>query len=510
MGRRIRWAGVTILVCFALLIVQLVNVQFRRAPALADSPYNPRVAAQRFDNVRGSITASDGTILAESVKTTQGPYHYTRAYPVGNVPGGNIYAGVTGYDSIFFGTSGIEYEYNSYLEAHPQQARNLSQLIFDQPASAPDNVVLTIDPVLQQAAWNALTTLPPGQNRDGAVVVLNPTTGAILAMVSNPTFDTNAFASPNITAEQGADYADSIRDHEGYQPDNPIAIGSVFAPGSTFKVVTSTAVYNLDPSLENFSFKVAPFVKFPNGLPIYNDGGTPCGGTMITMLPASCDPGYAALGAALGIKTLTQQAQLFGLNVCGPSDTNVPGIDLPHVQPSCISDVPPGPVNDALVGQTAIGQYDDAMTPLQNALVASAIADGGVIMTPHLMAEITDPQGNVITTFEPTPMLRASSQTAAAAVDDLMEGVATHGTAAGVGFPSSWQISVKTGTAQFPGGKEEETQDWMIGFMPSRGTPQLAFAVVVPQQEQDLTGALVAGPIVKAVVSAYVAEKGLP
>jgi peptidoglycan glycosyltransferase len=508
MGRRIRWLGVTMMLCFALLIVQLANIQFRRAPALASSQYNPRVAARSYDNVRGTITATDGTILAQSVKSLNGPYKYMRQYPAGNVPGvGNIYAGITGYDSVFFGTSGIEYEYNHFLEAHRQNPQNLSQVIFDPPPSEPDNVTLTIDPVLQEAAWNALTTLPPGTNRDGAVVVLNPTTGAVLAMVSNPTFDPNLFGNSNITVERGADYADSGEDHEGYKWLQNLAIQSAFAPGSTFKVLTSTAVFNLAPELEKFNFPVAASVKFPTGLPIFNDGGSPCGGTMITMLPASCDPGYASLGVAVGATKLTQQANLFGISVYQSTNPYIPNLDLPHVQPSFISALTPDKGDDVYVGQSAIGQYDDAFTPLQNALVAAGIADGGVIMTPHLMASITDPQGNLITSYQPTPMLRAASQSAAASVTDLMEGVATHGTAAGVGFPRAWDVAVKTGTAQVPG-TVEQTDDWMIGFAPARGIPKVAIAVVVPYQKQDLTGAIVAGPIVKAVLGAYAAETG--
>jgi peptidoglycan glycosyltransferase len=228
---------------------------------------------------------------------------------------------------------------------------------------------------------------------------------------------------------------------------------------------------------------------------------------MITMLPASCDPGYAALGAKIGVPIMTEQSELFGIAVRGAKNPYIPALDLPNVQPSFFSNLAPG--SQAALGQSSIGQLDDQLTPLQNALVASAIADGGVIMTPHLMEQITGPQGDVVATYQPTPMLRAVSQSAAASVDDLMQGVATHGTAAGVGFPASWQVAVKTGTAQLPG-HVEETEDWMIGFMPSRGTPQIAFAVVVPQQTQDLTGALVAGPIVKAVLGAYVNERGSP
>jgi peptidoglycan glycosyltransferase len=109
MSRRIRWLGVVLLICFALVVVQLVNIQFRQAGALANSPFNPRIAAKALDNQRGTIMAADGTVLARSVKTTDSSdqYHYTRVYPQGP-----LYAGITGYDSLFYGTSGIEYEYN--------------------------------------------------------------------------------------------------------------------------------------------------------------------------------------------------------------------------------------------------------------------------------------------------------------------------------------------------------------------------------------------------------------
>jgi peptidoglycan glycosyltransferase len=233
---------------------------------------------------------------------------------------------------------------------------------------------------------------------------------------------------------------------------------------------------------------------------------------MITMLPASCDPGYAELGAVVGATTLTKQAALFGLNVDGSANEFVPKLDLPDVEPSVISAlIPNDPTDLVYVGQSAIGQYDDADTALENALVAAGLANGGVIMTPHLMQSVHDSQGNLITAYQPTPMLDAASQNAAASVDDLMQGVATHGTAAGVGFPASWDVSVKTGTAQVMApNANEQTDDWMIGFMPGRGTPKLAIAVVVPYQKEDLTGALVAGPIVKAVFGAYVNEVGAP
>ena len=238
MGRRIRWLGVILVLCFALVIVQLVNIQFRQASALANSANNPRIAAKKFDNERGTIMAADGTVLAKSVKTnsSSSTYNYEREYP-----DGPLFAGITGYDSIYFGTSGIEYEYNQYLQTHAQPPQNFSQLLFNKPPSEPDNVTLTVDPALQAAAMSALQNAPLA-NRDGAVEVLNPTTGAVLAMASNPTYDPNGVSSPDVTTEQTDHFEDLLPDSERFVPLQPIATESSFPPGSTFKVITSTAV----------------------------------------------------------------------------------------------------------------------------------------------------------------------------------------------------------------------------------------------------------------------------
>ncbi len=200
MRRRIRWLGVVMVLCFGLIVVQLVNIQFVKAHQLATSPNNPRVAVLKYDNPRGTIYAADGTtVLAKSVATTPGPYKYPYSY-LRQYPQGPLYAGITGYYSpLYYGTAGIEEEYNSQLSAHSQGAQNLSQLIFGEKIpSVTDDVTLTVQPSLQQAAWNALTTLPPGDNKDGAVVVLQPSTGDVEAMVSNPTYDPNALVSPNL------------------------------------------------------------------------------------------------------------------------------------------------------------------------------------------------------------------------------------------------------------------------------------------------------------------------
>jgi penicillin-binding protein A len=497
MGRRIRWLGVIMVVCLGLVVAQLVNIQLVKAKQLQTSPNNPGVAAAKYNNPRGMILAADGTVLAKSVPTPAGtnrtdyPYSYLRQYPQGP-----LYAGITGYDSaLYYGTAGIEDQYDSFLGPHQQPPQTLSQLIFRQSQpTVTDNVSLTVEPALQEAAWDALTTLPPGANKDGAVVVMQPSTGNILAMVSNPTFDPNPMSSTSLQAEQLAYLSYTQKDHEGFYPLRPIANREVFAPGSTMKVVTSTAAFNLKPSLAGFNFPVQPCVSFPDsgGVPLCDQSG-PCGGTMIVMLPESCDPGYGELGVQLGVPIMTKQAQLFGYD-------SVPGIDLPG---TTASEFPSLQTNaQAYLADSAIGQFNVQTTALQNAMVAAGIANKGVLMTPHLMSSIHDSQGSLVTTYTPKAASTVASAQTAQQVTALMEAVITNpgGTAAGVGFPSYLCAAVKTGTAQ-TNPTLHENSDWMIGFAPA-DNPQVAVAVVVPQQAVGSDGAGVAGPIMKAVLQA--------
>jgi len=483
-------------VCLGLVVVQLVNIQLVKAKQLQASPNNPRVAVLKFNNPRGSIYASDGTVLAKSIPTPAGtnttdyPFHYIRQYPEGP-----LYAGITGYDSpLYYGTAGIEEQYDSDLSSHQQPPQTLSQLIFRQSMPlTTDDVTLTVEPSLQQAAWNALTTSPPGANKDGAVVVLDPKTGAVLAMVSNPTYDPNALVSPTVSQENLAYFSYIQKDHEGFIPLRPIATGETFFPGSTMKVVTSTAAYNLKPALAGFNYPVAQCQKFSDSNKQLCDESGPCGGTMTQMLPFSCDPGYGELGVQLGVDTLQKQAELFGYN-------SVPGIDLPGVVASPLTSLPSNA--QAFLAYTAIGQYGVQATALQNAMVAAGIANGGVLMTPHLMSNIRDSQGAQVESYTPKAASTVATAQAAQQVTSLMQGVVASGTASGVGFPSYLCAAVKTGTAQ-TSPTQQVTEDWMIGFAPAND-PKVAVAVVVPEQNISSDGAGVAGPIMNKVLQAAV------
>lgn len=482
-------------------MLQLVNVQFRKATALANSPNNPRNATHGFNNQRGDILAVNGQVLAQSVRSTSGPYQYTRQYPQGS-----LFSDFVGYSSTFWGTSGAEFQYNDQLIPHSQPARTLGELLTP-PPKAIDNVTLTVEPYLQSAAAQALQNYS-GQYKDGAVVVLNPKTGAVETMYSSPSFDPNALSSPDISAEKQAGFADFDRkDSEGFYPGFPMAIFNALAPGSTFKVVTTAAVYNLKPQLSNFNFPVAGCTA-PGQVPnttnvICNDANTPqdaspCGGTLAEMLPASCDPGYAVLGLQLGAQTLAQQASLFGFSSQSP-------IDLPHASKSTF---PPAaslePPNQPALANSAFGQENVTATTLQMAMVASGIADNGTVMTPHVMSQITNAQGAVAQSYHPSVYSQATSPQAAQQVNKLMQSVVTSptGTAFGVGFSPTIDAAVKTGTAQVtnPNGMPG-TNDWMIGFAPANN-PKVAVAVVIPFQAVSSSGAQVAGPIMNSVLQA--------
>jgi peptidoglycan glycosyltransferase len=510
-GRRIRWLGVIMVVCLGLVIAQLVNIQLIKAKQLQTSTFNPQVAALHYVNPRGEILAADGTVLAKSTPTPAGTdksdylYQYVRQYPEGP-----LYSGITGYDSVLnYGLTGIELEYDSYLGPHQQPAQTLSQLLFrEKSPTITDNVTLTVEPKLQEAAQYALSTMPLGVNKDGAVVALNPKTGAVLAMYSGPSYDPNTMVSTSLAAEHLAYLSYTSKDHEGFYPLRPIATGETFFPGSTMKVVTSTAVYNLKPSLAGFNYPVAPCQKFTDSNKLLcNDGSSPsnsnpCGGTMTIMLPQSCDPGYGELGIQEGVSTLRQQAELFGINAQPP-------IDLPSNSQQSVGGVVESRLQtlpdtaQALQAYSAIGQETIQDSALQNAMVAAAIANGGALMTPHLMSSIHDSQGSLVKSYTPTLYKQAASESAAQSVTTLMEGVITNptGTAAGVGFPAYLCAAVKTGTAQTGLGVNH---DWMIGFAPANN-PQIAIAVVVPYQNIASDGADVAGPIMK-----YMMEQALP
>jgi peptidoglycan glycosyltransferase len=498
MERRIRRLGVFMVLCFVALFVQLNNIQIFKANALATSPDNPRVIAAARDQPRGSILAADGTVLAQSVPAKG---YYQRVYPEATA---SLFANVVGMESPIYGNTGVEDEYNAYLTSHTRQATSLRDLLTNNTVQ--DNVTLTMSTKLQQAMATALSSLPasapasvPTSDTQASAVAIDPKTGAILAMYSTPSFDPNLLVSPNSGTERSAWTANIAN------PANPMAAKAyqqTNAPGSTFKVVTTSAVYDHDPPLALDDFpqrgciNTTPYTDINNTnqkLCNYGNGQEVCGGTLQQSLPQSCDTAFAQMGIQLGAQSENSEAQAFGFN-------QAPPLDLPGVAKSNFPSVAKLTNNQAGQAYSAFGQQDVTASALQMALVASAIADHGVIMTPHVMSQIRDTQGNLVKSYTPTPWLTATSASTASQVQSLMQAVVTDplGTAHGV-FPADEAVAAKTGTAQV-GTNAQYTSDWMIAY--STKDPNVAVAVVAPYQASNRTGAQISGPVACAILQA--------
>jgi len=472
-----------------LVAAQAASIQFFRAPGLAKSALNPRNRTASTEFARGEIVAADGTILAQSDATGDHLYPYKRVYPLGSLT-----SGVVGFSSPFYAPWGLESEYDGYLTAHAQPATSFEQLLA--PTSAADSVTLTLQPAIQRIA----ATNMAGQ--DGAAVVLDPRSGAVLALYSNPTYDPVPLTSSSYPVVAAAWKKYNTNDADGFPPLGLVATQQTFPPGSTFKVITTAAAVAGRPDLLAKAYPKGAFTKLPNSnLLLYNDGGASCGGTIAIMLPVSCDPGYALLGLDLGATLLASTANAFGYNTVAP-------LDFPNVVPAYFPSAASFADNLPGLAYSAIGQENVRSNALEQALVAAGIADGGSIMTPHLLSYISAPDGTVVKRFQPSVWKRPLTPSQAAQIVPLMQNVVKYGTAAGVGFLAADQVAAKTGTAQ-TGNKLKNTDDWMIAFAPAID-PTVAVAVVMPFQDITHYGATVAGPIVKCLIEGALAvQSGL-
>jgi penicillin-binding protein A len=489
-SRRIRWLGVVIVFCFLVLFLQLNNLQVFKAHQYANAQDNPAVIAARYTQTRGPIVSADGVVLAESVRAPAGStYKYQRHYPTGG-----LFGQITGVLSYNYGAYGVEASYNSYLVAHNRPVRTIGDLFSTRTVTG--TVTLTLSSKLQTDAMNALA------GRDGAIVVLDPTTGAIEAMYANPAYDPNPLASQTLKTEQSAWNAYTAKkDSLGFLPFNSLAYQDIGFPGSTFKVVTTAAAYEHAPPLVNTpmpSYTCIPPGTFRGQTTqLCNFGAFGCGGTIAQMLPPSCDTGYAILGTKVGAPSMVAEANSFGFNAQPPLDLPPsPNQVSQFLQPSCYQNA------EVYLAFSSIGQFCTKATPLQMAMVAAGVADGGVVMTPHVMAQIRDSQGNLVQTYQPKPWTRAVSPGTASAINALMVGV-THdpnGTATGI-FAPSLDVAAKTGTAQVQNtaGQYVATNDWMIAFAPA-SAPKVAVAVYLPDQPVSGTGAQEAGPVMNTII----------
>jgi penicillin-binding protein A len=485
-NRQIRRLGAGMLVLYAALFVQLNVVQVLRADEYNDHPVNNRAVVRDYSRPRGQILAADGTVLARSVPV-EGRIGRQREYPTGD-----LFGPVTGYFSFATGADGVERTYSDALsgrEAAPTVG-GLIDLLIEGERTA--DVTLTIPPAVQQTARDAL-----GERR-GSVVAVDPRDGAVLALWSFPSYDPGPLSRVDLAA------ASAARDEALAAPGNPLlprSFRETFFPGSTFKVVTAGAGLETGRlGLQSPSFPVeSAYVPPLTNRPIRNFGGAACGGALVDILRVSCNTAFARLGVEMGAPALVGRAEAFGFN-------DVPPLDLPSVARSTIADVASFEENTPVLAQTAIGQNAVRSSPLQMALVAAGVANGGSVMTPHVMEEIRDSEGDVVRRFSPSEWRRALSGPDAAAVRDAMVATVTNGTAGALQIPGV-PTAGKTGTAQV-GTDPPASHAWIIGFAPA-DAPRVAVAVVVEGQPgaNEQTGGRVAAPIARAVLEAALAAR---
>ncbi|GAA2410466.1 peptidoglycan D,D-transpeptidase FtsI family protein [Nonomuraea africana] len=485
MNGTLKRAAVACLVMFGLLMVNVNYIQAIKAETFNEDARNKRNFYDRYEVQRGRITAG-GTILAESVEKKKGDFRFVRNYP-----DGKVFAHVTGYFSPE-SASAVEGSENRYLDStHPDLLLRRSIDLFTGEPTRGANVEVTINPRAQKAAHEALAA----SGKRGAVVALNPKTGAILTMVSLPTYDPNVLSGTN--KETVFDAYNKLDEDKTNGPLVNRAINRTYPPGSTYKVLTAAAFLEDDSSRDGQTVVPAPQVlDLPNttaDLP--NSGGAACGGGQVPLVYAlerSCNTPFGKIGMDLGYDQMAEQASKFG-------------VGQPLTIPMGVSKSDVGPKEDqAALAQASIGQRSNQMTPLQMAMIAAGIANDGKVMKPYLVQKITDAKNDTIDEAEPEELSEAVSPETAAKLRQMMVSVVNNGTASRAQIPGV-EVGGKTGTAQTAQGRAPHA--WFISFAPAQD-PQVAVAVIVESGSAgtDASGGQTAAPIAKAVMEAVLAK----
>lgn len=489
MTKGLQRTAIAMMVLFGMLFVNLNYVQVLRSEDLANDDRNSRLLIREYETRRGLILAGDReTVLAES-EETDGRLRFRRTYPEGNA-----FAHVTGYHSVSYGRTELELAYNDELAGRTPQAfsRNVADFLAGREQTG-DNIITTVLPDAQQAAMDAL------DGARGAVVALEPRSGAILAFASNPSFDPDRVADHDTSA--AAEYKEQLDDDER-KPLLNRALREWYPPGSTFKLVTGAAGLEQGMSAES-TFDDPARLSLPDtSATIGNFGGGSCsGGGQISFAEAmrvSCNTTFATIGLEVGEDALIDQAERFGFNA-------EPTRELPDPLTSRM----PQELNRPQTAQAGIGEFDVRATPLQMAMVAAAIGNNGVLMEPRAVRAVEDESGNILAEFGGeafTPSGQGSSQAVsqqtASVLRDMMVRVVEAGTGTGAQIPGT-PVAGKTGTAQTREGAAGPTT-WFAGFAPA-ADPQIAVAVVVEEggsAGDDGTGGRVAAPIARDVMRA--------
>ncbi len=485
MNKPIRTMAVVCMVLFLGLLLNATYLQYFRADALNDRNGNRRVIDAEFSRKRGAILTA-GNPLAVS-RPSDDRFEYQRIYPEPLK-----YAHLTGFYSYLYGASGVELGQNQILSGSDPRLfvnRVVDMVSNTQPEGG--SVSLTVVPRVQTAAFEGIRAL--GADTRAAVVALEPSTGRILAMVSNPTHDPNVLASHDL--DSVAKSYEQLSSAEG-RPLFNRAVQEVYPPGSTFKLVTAAAAlatgeYDADSMVQGGVALDLP--QTDRTLP--NSGGSDCGGERVTLTQAlmvSCNVAFGALGLELGPEALREQAQEFGFG----------SRYLSGLGGQAVSEF--GDPDEPQTALSAIGQFDVRATPLQMALVTATIANNGQGMRPYLVDEVRAPDLSVLDKTSPDEMPdRAMSSGDANVLTQMMVEVVDGGTGSAAQIPGV-KVAGKTGTAQT--GADSLPYAWFVSFAPA-DNPEVAVAVLVEDAgvaRDAISGGGLAAPIATSVMEAAI------
>ncbi|GHF69328.1 peptidoglycan D,D-transpeptidase FtsI family protein [Streptomyces thermodiastaticus] len=478
--------------CGLLVLTLLLRdnwLQYVKADSLADSKYNRRVTIARYSVPRGDIIVDGSPITGSKEMDTSGlnDLKYKRTYK-----DGPMWAPVTGYASQAFGATQLESVDDKILTGNDDRLffRNTLDMITGKPKQG-GNVVTTLNAAAQKAAYNGLK----GHGK-GAVVALEPSTGKILALASYPSYDPSSFAG--MSDSDAKAWQKLQKDND---PDDPMlnrALRETYPPGSTFKVVTAAAALEngLYTSADQPTNSPDPWIMPGTVTPLANEGSIPCkNATMRVALKYSCNTVFGKIGADLGQDKMLSEAEKFGFNSeqFTPVRANASNFSKD--------------MNASQVALSSIGQFNTAATPLQMAMVASAVANDGKLMQPYMVDKLQSPNLDTLEQTEPKELSRPLSSKNAQILQSMMETVVKDGTGTNAQIPGV-TVGGKTGTAQHGVNNSEKPYAWFISYakLPDGSSP-VAVAVVVEDEaadRQDISGGGLAAPIAKNVMEAVI------
>ncbi|AJE41584.1 peptidoglycan D,D-transpeptidase FtsI family protein [Streptomyces nodosus] len=483
--------------CGLLVLALLVRdnwLQYVQAETLRTDKNNRRVLIARYATPRGDIIV-EGTPITGSKKSaadSSNDFVYKRTYK-----DGPMWSPVTGYASQAFGSTQLESIEDGILTGNDDRLffRNTLDMLTGKEKQG-GNVVTTLNAAAQKAAYEGLEKV----GGKGAAVAIDPQTGAVLALASYPSYDPSEFAGNSLTTDSKA-WSKLQKDQNPSDPMLNRALRETYPPGSTFKVVTAAAALEngLYDGADQKTRSPLPYILPNTQTELKNEGNIPCqDATMREALRVSCNTVFGKIGADLGKDKMLEQAKKFGFN------------EEQFIPVRANASNFPKEMDSAQTALSSIGQFETAATPLQMAMVASAIANDGKLMKPYMVAKLQSSNVDTLEQTQPEEMSRPLSEKNAQILQSMMQTVVEQGTGTNAQIPNV-TVGGKTGTAQHGLNNSEKPYAWFISYAKlSDGSSPVAVAVVVEDESanrDDISGGGLAAPIAKNVMEAVINKK---